>query len=137
LKELAGVRVLFVDDNVDMREVMALYLQTDGATVVVAGSAAEALDVLSRERVDVLVCDIGLPDMDGCALLQKIRALPPERGGAVPAIALTGYSGFEIRSRVLDAGYQSHVVKPVEPEQLSSLVASVADRGSSSTSSGG
>src|SRR5437867_1040738 len=104
---------------------MAVALGVEGARVTLASEASDALAALERELADVLVCDIGLPDIDGCALLRTVRALPPERGGRVPAIALTGYSEPEIRDETLAAGYQMHLVKPVEPQRLAELIASI------------
>jgi CheY-like chemotaxis protein len=128
LKRLNGLRVLVVDDSEDTREFMALFLAAEGASVVVAGSAHEALQALASASADVLVCDIGLPDIDGCALLSTVRALPPDRGANVPAVALTGYSEPETRDRILAAGFQIHVLKPVEPGKLIHVIASAAGR---------
>ena len=83
---------------------------------------------MERHRFDVLVSDIGMPDMDGYALIGKVRQLPSERGGKIPAVALTAYAGVEDRMRVLSAGYQMHIPKPVEPAELTTIVASLAER---------
>jgi CheY-like chemotaxis protein len=123
-----------VDDNADTREMMTIFLGAEGLRVASAGSASEALALLERDSLDVLVCDIGLPDIDGCTLLRTVRALPAERGGAIPAIALTGYSEPEVRTEILTAGYHEHLVKPVEPQQLVTAIwRVVADGGSSAT----
>jgi CheY-like chemotaxis protein len=127
LANLDEVRVLIVDDSMDTCEFMAIVLGTDGARVLIAGTATEALATIGREPVDVLVCDIGLPDLDGCALLHRIRALGPERG-AVPAIALTGYSQPESRDRIREAGYAAHLVKPVDADELGQTIARVVGR---------
>ncbi len=118
-----------MDDNADTREMMALFLGVEGARVVTAGHAIEALSALETERVDVLVCDIGLPEVDGLALLRTIRELPSEQGGLTPAIAVTGYSERDMRDRIMAAGYQLHVVKPVEPSRLVDLIAGIAADG--------
>jgi CheY-like chemotaxis protein len=96
--------------------------------VVVVGSAVEALAAMERGRFDVLVSDIGMPLMDGYALISKIRQLPLERGGRIPAAALTAYAGVEDRMRALSAGYQLHIPKPVEPDELITVVANLAGR---------
>lgn len=122
---LQGVSVLVVDDEADTREAMAIGLGRHGARVATASSAREALDALARERPQVLVADIGMAGEDGYALLQKVRALPSERGGATPAIALTGYATQQDRVAALRAGFQMHVSKPVTSAELAAAVASV------------
>jgi PAS domain S-box-containing protein len=122
---LQDVSVLVVDDEADTREAMAIGLGRHGARVATASSASEALDALARERPQVLVADIGMAGEDGYALLQKVRALPSERGGATPAIALTGYAGQRDRVDALRAGFQMHVSKPVTPAELAAAVASL------------
>ena len=120
--------VLVVDDEPDARELVAAVLTGRGAEVVSVGSANEALEEMERQRFDVLVSDIGMPQMDGYALIRRIRQLPAERGGGIPAAALTAYAGVEDRMRVLSAGYQMHVPKPVEPAELATVVGSLAQR---------
>jgi CheY-like chemotaxis protein len=83
---------------------------------------------MERRTFDVLVSDIGMPEMDGYWLINKVRQLPAEHGGRIPAAALTAYAGIEDRRRVLLAGYQLHIPKPVEPSSLTSIVASLAER---------
>jgi PAS domain S-box-containing protein len=122
------LRVLVVDDEPDARELVAAVLTWSGAEVVSVGSAGEALEEMERQQFDVLVSDIGMPEMDGYALISKVRQLPVERGGRIPAAALTAYAGIEDRRRALSAGYQMHVPKPVEPAELTSVVASLAAR---------
>jgi signal transduction histidine kinase len=123
---LHGRRLLVVDDDVDTCQALGAVLRRAGAEVRLGDSAAAAMAMLSEWRPDVLISDVGLPDEDGYALVQKIRALPPAAGGDVPAIALTGYSRAEDRMRGLVAGFQRHLVKPVEPDELVDVVASVA-----------
>jgi PAS domain S-box-containing protein len=122
---LQDVSVLVVDDEADTREAMAIGLGRHGARVATAASASEALGALARERPQVLVADIGMAGEDGYALLQKVRALPAERGGATPAIALTGYANERDRADALRVGFQMHVSKPVTPAELAAAVASL------------
>ena len=124
-KELYGLKILVVDDDVDTRELIEWVLKRVGAEVTSVGSAREALEVLEREKPHVLVSDIAMPQEDGYALLKKIRELPPERGGRIPAIALTAHSLVQDRLQSLRAGFQSHVPKPVVPEELVEVVASI------------
>jgi PAS domain S-box-containing protein len=126
--DLSGVRVLVVDDEPDGRELVKRVLDACGATVFTAGTADEALAVLERSHPHVLVSDIGMPHVDGFELLQRIRALGPERGGLVPAIALTAFARAEDRTQALHAGFAVHVSKPVEASELIATVASVAGR---------
>ncbi|MBD2181252.1 PAS domain S-box protein [Planktothrix sp. FACHB-1355] len=116
--DMTGIRILAVDDDPDARELLTVLLTQYGAEVVTVASAAQALATLESFPPDVLVSDIGMPQVDGYTLIQKIRALPPEKGGQVPAIALTAYAREDDRQRALDTGYQRHVTKPLEPEQL-------------------
>ncbi len=125
---LAGLRVLVVDDEADTRELLAAVLDSCGAQVIVAASAAEAFAQFERTRPDVLVSDIGMPGEDGYSLLARIRRLPPERGGATPAAALTAYARAEDRMQALRSGFQMHVSKPVEPSELIVVVANLAER---------
>jgi hypothetical protein len=125
---LDGVRVLVVDDEPDTRNLVAKVLQQCGAIVSTVASAAEALEAFEGAPPDVLVTDIGMPGEDGYALIRKIRARAPERGGRVPAAALTAYARVEDRMRALSAGFQLHVPKPVEPAELAMVVATLAGR---------
>jgi len=133
---LDGVRVLMVEDEVDARDALSAIISQAGATVAAVGTAREALSKLTTWRPDVLVCDIGLPAEDGYALIGKVRALDADRGGAVPAVALTAYAQANDRARVLAAGFQAHVAKPCEPDQLLRVLArSVRSDGASRVSS--
>jgi len=125
---LNGLRVLVVDDETDARELVATVLTKRGAEVVSVQSGDAALDEMKRQRFDVLISDIGMPMMDGCALIEKIRQLSAERGGKIPAVALTAFAGVEDRIRALWAGYQIHLPKPVEPAELTLVVAKLAGR---------
>ena len=124
-KELYGFKVLVVDDDLDTRELIQWVLERVGAEVTSVDSAQQALEALDRGRFHVLVSDIVMPDEDGFALLKKVRALPPERGGRIPAVALTAHSLVQDRLNSLRAGFQTHVPKPVVPEELVEVVASL------------
>ena len=123
--DLNGIRVLVVDDEPDSREFVAFVLEQAGATVFTATTAAEALTMLIRSKPDVLLSDIGMPDMDGYMLMQQVRALSPEQGGQVRAIALTAYAGDFNQQQALQAGFQQHVSKPIEPERLIQVISRV------------
>jgi len=123
---LSGMRVLVVEDEPDTSEFLERFLRSYGAEVVLAPSAAEALSRLSAEKVDIVVSDIGLPDVDGYDLMHRIRQLPTSAGAAVPAIALTAYARTEDRTRAFRAGYQAHLAKPIEPAELVATIASFA-----------
>jgi signal transduction histidine kinase len=125
---LAGVRLLVVDDEVGARELLANMLQGYGAEVSLADSGQAALTKLFEERPQVLVADLGMPGMDGYALIEQVRALDPDFGGQTPAIAVTGYASPQDRLRALQAGYQNHVAKPVEPQELAIVIASLTGR---------
>jgi signal transduction histidine kinase/ActR/RegA family two-component response regulator len=127
--ELAGVKVVIVDDRPDARDLIARVLEQAAAVVLSAATAEEAIGLVELERPDVLVSDIGMPDVDGYELLRRVRALGPDRGGRVPAIALTAFARTEDRTRALRAGFIVHVAKPVEASELVAAVASVAGRG--------
>jgi CheY-like chemotaxis protein/anti-sigma regulatory factor (Ser/Thr protein kinase) len=125
---LQELRVLVVDDEPDARDLIATVLTGRGAEVVAVESADEALQELEQQRFDVLISDIGMPLMDGYGLIERVRQLPIERGGRIPAAALTAYAGVEDRMHLLSAGYQIHIPKPVEPAELATVVASLAER---------
>ncbi|MFB2938078.1 PAS domain S-box protein [Aerosakkonemataceae cyanobacterium BLCC-F154] len=124
--DLTGFRVLTVDDDPDARQLLSVILSQYGAEVLSVTSASEVLVNLESFQPDVLVSDIGMPEVDGYCLIQQIRALPPEKGGEVPAIALTAYAREDDRLRVLASGYQKHVTKPLEPELLVQAVVAIA-----------
>jgi PAS domain S-box-containing protein len=115
---LTGLRILVVDDEADMRELLNMTLQKYGAEVAVSASATEALTILQQFHPDLLISDIGMEDVDGYMLIQQVRALPPEHGGQVLAIALTAYAAQADRQRALSVGFQVHIPKPVVPEVL-------------------
>src|SRR5690606_14790654 len=113
---LDGVRVLVVEDEPDTRELLQTILERLGADVAAAGSYREALSAFEQRRPDVLLSDIGMPEKTGYDLIRAIRARGPDSGGAVPAAALTAYAGAEDRRRALEAGFQLHLAKPVDPD---------------------
>jgi PAS domain S-box-containing protein len=127
---LDGLRILIVDDDADIRALLIYTLEVCGAEVMAAASADEAISVLtaSSTPMDILISDIGMPDEDGYALLRRVRALEPENGGRIPAIALTAYARTQDRRAALLAGFQSHVAKPVEPAELIAVIANLAGR---------
>jgi PAS domain S-box-containing protein len=123
---LSGIKVLVVDDDEDAREMLRAALNSYGAEVITTPGASQALDALASENIDVLVSDINMPEMDGYELIRRVRAMKPEQGGRIPAIALTAYARAEDRLRALQSGYQTHVPKPVEPAELEVVVATLA-----------
>lgn len=126
--QLAGVHLLVVDDEPDTRELLRTMLETCDARVTTASSAGEALLRLQDSRPDVLISDIGMPGQDGYHLIEQVRHLPADKGGHIPAVALTAYSRAEDRTRVLLAGFNSHVPKPVEPMELLAVLVSLSRR---------
>ncbi|MDT5268050.1 MAG: hypothetical protein QOH49_236 [Acidobacteriota bacterium] len=126
---LDGLKILVVDDEPDTREMLKAGLGQCGAEVVAAASAAEALDAIEKSTPDLLISDIGMPDEDGYELMRRVRQLPADAGGRVPAIALTAYARVEDRMHALRAGYQMHVPKPVELAELAAVAASLVRRG--------
>ncbi|BCL36350.1 ATP-binding protein [Nostoc sp. MS1] len=115
---LQGTQILVVDNEPDSLEFIALALEQSGANVITANSAAEALQLFTQSQPTLLISDIGMPDEDGYMLMQQVRALPPEQGGQVLAIALTAYAGYANYQQAIAAGFQHHLVKPVDPEVL-------------------
>ena len=134
---LEGVRVLLVEDDLNTRESLGTLLRQRGARVTATESAAEGLRALRREPPDVLVSDLGMPHEDGFALIRKVRALGQERGGHVPAVALTGYASAETRARALSEGYDVHLPKPADPEELTALIARLGTRNGQKTANPG
>jgi signal transduction histidine kinase/CheY-like chemotaxis protein len=122
---LEGLRVLVVDDEADSRELVMIALECYGAQVKAASSVSEALAVLKEFRPDVLISDIGMPYEDGYALIRKVRALEAEQAGHTPAVALTAYAREEERNQALASGFQFHLAKPVEPDELARVIANL------------
>jgi CheY-like chemotaxis protein len=125
---LDGWRVLVVDDEHDALALTQATLESVGADVRCCLSAAAALDQLKRWRPDVLVSDVEMPGEDGYSLIGKVRALGAGDGGETPAVALTAYGRLQDRLRAIDAGFTVHLAKPVDPAELTVVVASVAEQ---------
>lgn len=126
--DLTGIRVLAVDDEPDARELLTALLTQYGAEVLAVASATQVLATLESFQPDVIVSDIGMPEVDGYTLIQKVRALPPEQGGEIPAIALTAYARKDDHQRAIVSGYQWHMTKPLEPERLVQAVVALTIR---------
>jgi signal transduction histidine kinase/DNA-binding NarL/FixJ family response regulator len=124
--EIEGLRVLVVDDEPDARELLRTLLESCKIEVTTASSAAEAMDVVRRTPLDVLLSDVAMPEEDGLSFIRRVRALSREDGGRVPAVALTAYARLEDRTRALRAGFNAHVAKPVEPNELLAVLSSLA-----------
>ena len=125
LQRLDGLRILVVDDHADGRTLTSLVLTQAGASVKAVASVREALQALDVERPDALVSDIDLSDQDGYALIRQIRQHEAAHGGFLPAVALTGYARAADRDRILAAGFQSHVTKPLDPAALTAAIAAL------------
>ncbi|MEG4209763.1 chemotaxis protein CheB [Microcoleus sp. S13_B4] len=127
---LEGLHILVVDDQIDTRELLEFVLASYGAEVLTVASARSAIDALTENpgRYDVLISDIGMPEEDGYFLIRQVRALAAEAGGEIPAAALTAYASDKERQRAIEAGFQTHISKPVQPVQLALIVANLAGR---------
>jgi CheY-like chemotaxis protein len=125
-QSLPSVHVLIVDDSAMIRELITEMLERTGAVVTAVDTAERALDLLQQLRPDVLLSDLEMPEKDGFWLIGKVRALAPERGGLTPAACLTARCDPEDRARVLRAGFQYHVAKPVDVPQLLGIVGILA-----------
>jgi PAS domain S-box-containing protein len=128
ISSLEGLRILVVDDEIDARTLLSAMIERCGAQVVAVSSAREGIESIESWRPDVLIADIGMPVEDGYGLIKKVRALPKERGGQTPALALTAYARTEDRVRALSEGYQVHLAKPVDRFELAAVVASLGHR---------
>lgn len=133
---LHNLRVLVVDDEADAREILNTVFEQQGAKVTTVASASQAIAALDQSQSDILICDIGMPEEDGYALIQKVRARPGQQGGKTPAIALTAYATKEDYDRALTAGFQIHMPKPVNPDQLVAAVTHLIDKYSDRVSGG-
>ena len=127
---LVGLRILVVDDEIDSRKLSEFVLESYGAEVLAVSSAREALSVLNAapNQYNVLLSDIGMPEEDGYWLIRQVRSLSVETGGQISAVALTAYASEGDRQEVIEAGFQTHLAKPVEPDELASLIADLAGR---------
>jgi CheY-like chemotaxis protein len=130
-RALAGVRVLVVDDEPDARELIRYVLESRGAQVTRAASAGEALLFLDEDAFDVLIADIGMPEQDGYSLIRVLRGLSGDQARDLPSIAVTAYAGVRERDKALEAGYNWHLAKPVDPDQLvATVVSAITAKGS-------
>ncbi|HEY2932309.1 MAG TPA: response regulator [Acidobacteriota bacterium] len=125
---LNGVRIVVVDDELDCRELLGFILRDQGADVKIAASASEALKLFAQHKPDLLLVDIAMPGEDGYSLVRKVRSLAPAAGGLVPAVAVTAFSRPQDRVLAQSAGFQAHAAKPVDPDKLLNLVASLTGR---------
>ncbi|MHC5596418.1 MAG: hybrid sensor histidine kinase/response regulator [Nostoc sp.] len=124
---LTGLRVLVVDDEADTRNFLSFMFEEYGAVTTAVASVDEALAVLEQAKPDILISDIGMSEQDGYTLIRKLRSLEPEKGGCIPAIALTAYTREEDRLEALSAGFQQHLSKPIDPNKLIAMVANVLE----------
>ncbi|MEH2448947.1 MAG: response regulator [Nostoc sp.] len=122
---LAGLRVLVVDDQADTRNFLSFMFEEYGAIATAVASVDEALTVIEQAKADILISDIGMSEQDGYTLIRKLRSLEPEKGGRIPAIALTAYTREEDRLEALKAGFQQHLSKPIDPIKLIAMVVNV------------
>lgn len=120
---LSGLNVLVVDDDADTRELLIFLLEDYGAQVTAVPSAIEALAAFAQSTPDVLLSDIGMPEIDGYQLMRQIRSQLPDQAGQVLAIALTAYAGELDHQKALAAGFQYHLTKPIEPAMLVEAIA--------------
>ncbi len=126
---LHPLHVLLVDDDIDNLDVLKAALEQHGLFVTALTSASEALNLLPQLQPDVLVSDISMPDQDGYALMRQVRSLPSAQGGTIPAVALTAYAREEDRAHAIAAGFQLHISKPVELEDLVGAIQSLMQLG--------
>jgi len=122
---LNNLRILVVEDDPDTQELLKTVLQQHGAEVVTVGSAVRAMEEIGRAKPDVIISDIAMAGESGYELIRRVRALGAEAGGHIPAIALTAYAGLGDRRRALLAGFQTHLSKPIEPDDLLAVILSL------------
>ncbi|MEA5506313.1 ATP-binding protein [Halotia wernerae UHCC 0503] len=122
---LKGVQVLVVDDDIDTREFLCFLLEQQGASVTIAASANQALAAIAQSKPDILLSDLGMPEVDGYTLIKKLRAMPDHEGGQIPAIALTAYAAETTQKQVFTAGFQLHIAKPADPSKLVAAIATL------------
>jgi CheY-like chemotaxis protein len=118
MRPLDGVRIVLAEDDDDSREALRLALEARGATLRCVGDGAAALAAIREQPPDVVISDIAMPGEDGHQFLQKLRALPKDRGGRTPAVALTAFHGKDVRLKSVHSGYHYHLTKPVDAEKL-------------------
>jgi CheY-like chemotaxis protein len=124
---LTGLRILVVDDNLDARELLRVVLTRRGAEVKVCATVRAALEFIEQWQPDVLVSDIGMPGEDGYDLIRQVRSLPDDHGGQIPAVAMTGYASPKDAARVLAAGYQMFLAKPIDLVDLVTVITIVIE----------
>jgi CheY-like chemotaxis protein len=127
-RELDGLTVILIEDDEDTRDVVRRLLETAGAAVRAAGSAAEGMALFRAQRPDLLLVDIAMPGEDGLSFMRRLRSLGADEGGQTPAAALTARAVLEDRLESLKAGFQAHMAKPVPPAELIEVMASLAGR---------
>ena len=130
IPSLDGLHILAVDYEADTRELLKFMLENYGAEVLTVASAREALAALTENprRYDVLISDIGMPEENGYFLIRQVRALAAEAGGKIPAAALTAYASVQEEERAIEAGFQTHIAKPIKPVQLGLIIANLVGR---------
>jgi CheY-like chemotaxis protein len=122
---LKHLRILVVEDDADTQELLKTVLQRHGAAVAIVSSGTDAVSEIESGKPDVIISDIGMAGENGYELIRKIRSMDPDNGGRIPAIALTAYAGATDRRRALLAGFQTHLAKPVEPDDLLAVILSL------------
>jgi len=115
---LAGRKILVIDDEADARELINRILIYCKASVITAATATEGLELLKREKPDVIISDVSMPDKDGYQFIHEVRQLSPENGGRIPAVALTAFARAEDTAKAISSGYQKHLCKPVDSYEL-------------------
>jgi two-component system CheB/CheR fusion protein len=130
IPSLDGLQILVVDDEADTRDLLKFMLENYGAEVLTVGSSRAALAALTENpgRYDVLISDIGMPEENGYFLIRQVRALAAEAGGKIPAAALTAYASLQEEERAIEAGFQTHIAKPIKPVQLGLIIANLVGR---------
>jgi len=136
LHDLNGLKVMVVDDEIDTCDLLKTVLSKQGARVTTAQSATAALKLISKTKPDLLISDVAMPGTDGYEFMRRIRSLPKELGGAVPAVALTAYAREQDRKRALSAGYQMHLTKPIEVAELSATLVHLISNGNADDAAG-
>ena len=126
--DFTDIKVLVVEDDDDSRKLLTVLLEQDNANVTAVASAQAALEALNQSLPDIILSDVSMPDVDGYTLMRQIRALPPEQGGQIPAIALTAFASQIDRQQAISAGFQQHVAKPVKIDELTEAIASLVIR---------
>jgi CheY-like chemotaxis protein len=125
---LAGLKILVIDDELDARELIRRILTQCDASVIAAASANEGLELVSVEKPDVIISDISMPEKNGYQLIAEVRNLSTEDGGTIPAIALTAFAHAKDKAKVMSAGYQRHLSKPVDSAELIAAINSLIEQ---------